>query len=209
MNTEFGPQKRKNSLEKGSMADLLFESANIIDLAGYRTPEMAPNVRIAKAWLDDENSWWWLEALQDVESPLLKAPDGVPPTIYKLGRKTIGSQMHFIYRSDDPQIGILHEDGRTYSHLDRKIQPYRTSEILRGLGFFPKDQGLAERPYPEQWGRNRDHELSGVDQVRALFDEIVWDNYGEIPSRKNTSSKVKKNLFAGVRTWLGLDQGQL
>lgn len=204
MSSTYGQPNRKK-FDHTPMSDLVFASANIIDLAGYNTPEMAMNVKTTKEWRtnDPHQSLWRLETILEPNPDEATPYNGASPVEYKLHLRTIGSKACFVYRSNAEWMGTLNEGEKTSQLMNRETQDARIPELLQGLNGFPKDLAIAEYPIMESWPTHS-HEQSGVAFNSNMFDTIILRNYGIPPHTNNASPKTKRRLTNTIRNWYGI-----
>lgn len=202
MGSRYANPDRK-TFDKTPMSDLVFASANIIELAGYHTPDMPRNMKTTKEWRtpDIHQSSWRLETLQDIDPAVAEKFGGASPIEYKIYCQTLGSKACFVYRSDMELMYQMNPDNKTSSPISKEAQMARIPYFLEGLDGFPKDIAIAESPILESW-RTPNPGLSGTEFNSNVFDTIIATNYGELPARNDASAKAKKSIVGSIRNWL-------
>lgn len=206
MGARYGqPDRRK--FDNSPMSNLVFMSANIIELAGFNEPEMAPNVRKTFSWQsqDIHQSVWRLEAIQDPDPALSEKYDGVSPVQYQLHRKTIGTHACFLYRSDMERLGTLSPNGMVNNLVSKEVQDLRIPELLDGLDAFPKDLAITQSPILQYWS-SPDYLPSAVEYNSNVFDTIIARNYGYASDKISVDPKPRKSFLDTIRNWYGIDR---
>lgn len=206
MASRYGQPNRKK-FDSAPMSELVFASANIMELAGYHTPEMPRNMKTTKQWRtqDIHQSTWRLETLQDLDPALTEKFNGASPIEYKIYCRTIGSKACFVYRSDMECMYQMNADGKTSSPLTRETQAARIPYFLEGIDGFPKDLAIAESPFLESW-QTPSHDSSGVAFTSNAFDTIILSNYGKLPNSNTASPKAKNGIVSSIRNWYGISK---
>lgn len=199
------PNRRK--FDNIPMSDLVFASANIIDLAGYRTPEMAPNVKTTREWRtnDFHQSSWRLETILEPDQQEAEPYNGASPVEYRLHRQTIGSKACFVYHSNTEWMGTLSDDKTTNYLMTKEVQTARIPDLIQGLNGFPKDLAIAEYPIMESWPAYGD-EQSGIASSSNAFDAIIISNYSKLSDSNSASPKAKKGIIDSIRNWYGISK---
>lgn len=201
MRSRFGSPNRK-TFDTTPLSGLLFASANVIDLAGYNTPEMPSNIKTTKEWTSNDihRSTWHLEALQDPDIEKAKRFDGVSPVQYKLYRRTLGAKVCFVYGTNAEWMNRCNIDERTTTNVDNDEQAAHIPELIQGLSDFPKDIAVAEYPILETW-HVPNHSRVGVQFNNNVFGTIIAQNYGQITDKNNTPIAARKGIASSLRNW--------
>jgi hypothetical protein len=154
----------------GPLEYLHWSAANLIDIAGFHTHEMAPNIAVTPEWADKKGMINKLEALKFDPAH----PDGHNRTAtqYTLTRwpaskKTEADQ----YLWKTTQGGLYKLNNDTFLPVSDDREAVLMTTLWQAMADFNTDEALLHRA--EHWAIDKKSSLNGIEQTRKAFSGII------------------------------------